>query len=92
MLYKKGYTWGLTYKRFAVILFQLILIGGLVMGACPKNRVSKLRGRKRRTHYKARPVELTKCPQCLETKRAHRVCQSCGYYDKKVKVLEVETE
>lgn len=62
------------------------------MGACPKNRISKLRGRKRRTHYKATPVALVKCPQCFETKRAHRVCPSCGYYDKKVKVLDIETE
>lgn len=62
------------------------------MGACPKNRVSKLRGRKRRTHYKATLVALVKCPQCFETKRAHRVCPSCGYYDKKVKVLDIKSE
>ena len=60
------------------------------MGACPKNRVSKLRGRKRRTHYKADPVALAKCPQCFEVKRPHRVCAACGYYGKKVKVLDVD--
>ena len=60
------------------------------MGACPKNRVSKLRTRKRRTNYKATVKTLAKCPQCFEYKIAHRVCPSCGYYNKKVKVLEVD--
>jgi len=62
------------------------------MGACPKNRISKLRGRKRRTHYKATPALTVTCPQCFETKRAHRVCAACGYYDKKVKVLDIDSE
>lgn len=60
------------------------------MGACPKNRVSKLRGRTRRAHYKAAPVALAKCPQCFEIKEAHCVCKSCGYYGKKKPVLDVE--
>lgn len=62
------------------------------MGACPKNRVSKLRGRTRRAHIKAAPVALAKCPQCLEMKLAHTVCPKCGYYGKKVKVLEVAND
>ena len=45
--------------------------------------------RKRRTHYKVDPVTLAKCPQCFEIKMAHRVCPACGFYNKKVKVLEV---
>lgn len=59
------------------------------MGACPKNKVSKLRGRTRRAHIKVAPVALAKCPQCHDYKQAHRVCPACGYYDKKVKVLDV---
>ncbi|NLM17462.1 MAG: 50S ribosomal protein L32 [Candidatus Riflebacteria bacterium] len=59
------------------------------MGACPKNRVSKLRGRKRRTHYKATVPTLAKCTQCFQTKLAHRVCPSCGHYNRGLKVLEV---
>ena len=62
------------------------------MGACPKNRVSKLRGRTRRAHIKAAPVALAKCPQCFELKLAHTVCPACGYYGKKVKVLEVSKD
>ena len=60
------------------------------MGACPKNKVSKLRGRTRRAHIKVAPVSLAKCPQCHELKQAHRVCPACGYYDKKLKVLDVK--
>jgi len=83
----------LTLIALSAILTKLISIPEEVkMGACPKNRVSKLRGRKRRTHYKAAPVALAKCAQCFELKQPHRVCPACGYYGKKVKVLEVEKE
>jgi len=60
------------------------------MAACPKHRPSKMSKRKRRTHYKAALPTLARCTQCFEAKRAHRVCPSCGYYNKKVKVLEIE--
>jgi large subunit ribosomal protein L32 len=59
------------------------------MGACPKHRISRMSKRKRRTHVKVPTLTLAKCPQCFETKLPHRVCPSCGYYNKKVKVLEV---
>lgn len=59
------------------------------MGATPKHRVSKTQQRKRRTHFKVAPVTLARCSQCFEMKRAHRVCKHCGYYDKKIKVIEV---
>jgi large subunit ribosomal protein L32 len=59
------------------------------MGACPKHRPSKMSSRKRRTHIKLDAPALAKCTQCFEVKLAHRVCPSCGYYNKKVKVLEV---
>ncbi|MBP7633823.1 50S ribosomal protein L32 [Candidatus Ozemobacteraceae bacterium] len=60
------------------------------MGACPKHRVSKMSQRNRRNHYRAPEITLAKCPQCFETKLAHRVCPACGHYSKKVKVLDVE--
>ncbi len=60
------------------------------MGACPKNKVSKLRGRTRRAHIKVAPVTLAECPQCHELKQAHRVCANCGFYNKKVKVLDIK--
>jgi large subunit ribosomal protein L32 len=48
--------------------------------ALPKGKVSKSRGRKRRTHQKAKVPNLAACPQCSEPKLPHHVCPSCGYY------------
>ncbi len=48
--------------------------------ALPKTRISKARGRKRRTHYKATPVSVMDCPQCGSPKMPHRACPDCGYY------------
>ncbi len=62
------------------------------MAACPKHRPSKMSIRKRRTHHKLITQALVKCPQCFETKLAHRVCPGCGYYNKKVKVLDVQKD
>lgn len=61
------------------------------MGAVPKYRISKSRARKRRTHWKIEPENLTTCPWCGEPKRPHHVCLSCGTYRGK-QVLEVEEE
>ena len=48
--------------------------------ALPKRRQSKARGRKRRTHWKAKAPQLSTCPQCHQAKLPHRVCPNCGYY------------
>ncbi len=48
--------------------------------AVPKRRVSKARGRRRRTHWKLSLPGVVECPQCHETKLSHRVCPGCGYY------------
>ncbi|HIA86618.1 MAG TPA: 50S ribosomal protein L32 [Candidatus Marinimicrobia bacterium] len=48
--------------------------------ALPKRRQSKARGRKRRTHWKAKAPQLSTCPQCNQAKLPHRVCPNCGYY------------
>ncbi len=60
------------------------------MGACPKNKVSKLRGRTRRAHIKVAPVSLTRCPSCLKMKQSHRVCIHCGNYNKDVHVVDIK--
>lgn len=58
-----------------------------------KHRHSRSRGRKRRTHYKAEAVTLTKCPQCGMAKKPHGVCLHCGYYKgKEVKHIETPEE
>ena len=40
--------------------------------ALPKRRQSKSRGRKRRTHYKSSPVNITKCKETGEVHLRHR--------------------
>jgi large subunit ribosomal protein L32 len=47
----------------------------------PTNRSSKSHRDKRRTHYKAAPVDVSTCPQCGAAKLAHRACPECGYYN-----------
>ncbi|MDE0081380.1 MAG: 50S ribosomal protein L32 [Gammaproteobacteria bacterium] len=59
--------------------------------AVPKKRTSKQRQRKRRTHYKARPVATHPCPRCGDPKESHRVCRMCGFYRDEV-VIEVEID
>jgi len=51
------------------------------MSICPKGKVSKSRGRKRRAQsWKIPPISLTTCSNCGEYCLAHKVCLSCGYY------------
>ena len=49
--------------------------------AVPKRKSSKARGRSRIT-----APTLVECPQCHELKRAHAVCENCGYYDGEKKI------
>ena len=48
--------------------------------AVPFRRVSKTRGRMRRTHYNISANTTTTCPKCGETVKPHRVCKACGTY------------
>lgn len=57
--------------------------------ALPKGKVSKARGRKRRTHWKLSLPAISACPQCKQMKLSHRVCKSCGYYNG-VSVIQME--
>jgi large subunit ribosomal protein L32 len=57
--------------------------------AVPKRRMSKMKSRKRRTHYKAAMPTVVRCTQCDELKLPHHVCPSCGTY-KRRQILEVE--
>jgi len=51
------------------------------MAIVPQRRIGKTRKRKRRTHFKLDLPGIMVCPNCGETKLAHTVCRSCGYYD-----------
>lgn len=48
--------------------------------AVPKQKQSKARGAKRRTHWKINGPGLSRCAQCDQPKLPHRVCPNCGYY------------
>ena len=49
--------------------------------AVPKRRTSKARKRKRRSHLGLSVPGMVVCENCGETKLAHSVCKSCGYYN-----------
>jgi large subunit ribosomal protein L32 len=48
--------------------------------AVPKRKMSKMKGRQRRSHYKALTATVVKCANCGEPTRPHHVCGSCGVY------------
>ncbi len=50
------------------------------MGALPKQRVSRHRQGNRRRHHHLSLPSLVPCRHCGETKQAHHVCPSCGWY------------
>ena len=60
--------------------------------AVPFRKVSKTRGRKRRTHYKISENSTVKCPSCGEEIRPHRVCANCGTYKGKEVIKKETTE
>lgn len=51
--------------------------------AVPFRKISKTRGRMRRTHYKISENKTTVCPKCGAPVRPHRVCPNCGSYKNK---------
>ena len=58
--------------------------------AVPKRRTSKARKNSRRATWRAISApSLVECPQCHDVKLTHRVCKTCGYYNR-TQVLEVE--
>lgn len=48
--------------------------------AVPFRKVSKTRKRMRRSHNALTAVDVTKCPNCGEMIKPHRVCPKCGFY------------
>ena len=48
--------------------------------AVPKQRTSKAKRDKRRSHDSLVNVGRSVCPQCSGPKLPHRVCPSCGSY------------
>ena len=50
------------------------------MPPLPKQRVSRTRRDRRRTHHALKTKNLGQCSNCGEMRLPHRVCPNCGYY------------
>jgi len=48
--------------------------------AVPKNKTSKHRKRKRRSHHALKSPGLATCKRCGQPSLPHAVCDNCGYY------------
>lgn len=59
--------------------------------AVPKHKTSKQRSNTRYAQWKLSEPGKAECPQCGAPKLSHRVCKSCGYYDKQ-RSVEVKKE
>lgn len=54
----------------------------------PKQRHTKSRRNRRRSHDALKKSTLALCPQCSQSIKPHQVCGNCGYY-KGVQVIDV---
>ena len=59
------------------------------MPPLPKQKQSRTRRDKRRTHDALKARNLVQCSNCGEMRLPHRACPDCGYY-KGREVFEVE--
>ena len=48
--------------------------------AVPKDRTSRSKRDKRRSHHALAMPARSVCPKCREPKAPHRVCANCGTY------------
>lgn len=46
----------------------------------PRQRHTKSKRNRQRSHQALKVLNLSKCPQCGQTILAHRVCKNCGKY------------
>lgn len=51
------------------------------MGALPKRKRSKSRGKNRLSHNALKPPAYVECPQCHDPKLPHHACPTCGTYN-----------
>ena len=60
--------------------------------AVPKRKTSPSKRNMRRSHDESVSSNSVECPNCGELKLSHHVCQSCGYYNKKLIISSKEAE
>jgi large subunit ribosomal protein L32 len=51
--------------------------------AVPRNRTSNARKNSRRSHMAKDKINVIKCSNCHTSTLPHRICESCGFYNKK---------
>lgn len=61
------------------------------MPPLPKRKISKSRGKNRRSHWKLQAMQLGTCPQCDAPVRPHHACPACGTYRGR-QVIEIKEE
>ena len=59
------------------------------MAPLPKQKVSRTRRDKRRTHHSLKASNIVQCSNCGEMRLPHRACPDCGHYRGR-EVFEVE--
>ncbi|MCP4040112.1 MAG: 50S ribosomal protein L32 [bacterium] len=59
--------------------------------AVPKQKTSKSKRDKRRSHDALTTQSRSLCPNCGATRQPHRVCASCGHYRGRM-IVETEEE
>ena len=59
------------------------------MPPLPKQKTSKSRRDRRRSHHALKRPNLIACSNCGEVRQPHRVCPNCGYYQGR-EVINVE--
>ena len=60
--------------------------------AVPFRKISKTRGRMRRTHYKLEAANTVICKNCGASIKPHRVCPECGFYKGKNVIEKAEVK
>ncbi|MDP7162838.1 MAG: 50S ribosomal protein L32 [Phycisphaerae bacterium] len=45
----------------------------------PKQKLSRSRTRRRRSHHARKAANYVDCPQCNSPKLPHTACENCGY-------------
>ncbi|MDR3204928.1 MAG: 50S ribosomal protein L32 [Deltaproteobacteria bacterium] len=55
----------------------------------PKRRLSKMKGRQRRSHYHAITPTVVKCANCGAATLPHNVCPTCGVYRRR-SIIEIK--
>ena len=60
--------------------------------AVPKRKTTPSKRNMRRSHDGLNVSNSIECPNCGELKLSHHVCQSCGYYNKKLIIRSKEAE